>query len=439
MSIDRLAVGKLSYRPVVGVLALWAAVQAVSLALSLHGLSSQAYLYKQFLTFNLTGADSWGPMNAAFEWLSENDAGSVHQSIFFEAKTKFQYPLTSLLIYYPLKAATSDWIAALNLVGWLCVVLQALITAFIADDLVRRRAADTPDRLRWLAAATAALVTITFYPVMRGFGLGQVQVWLNTLFLLACACWLRGRFAWSGVLIGAACLFKPQLGLFLVWAALRRNWSFAGGIVAIALPAGLVSLALFGLQNNLDYLHVLSFISRHGEVFLANQSINGLLNRLVTAEDSRVWASENFAPYDAVVHGLTFASALGFMAWGLLFRRKADPAGWTPFLLAALAFTLASPVAWEHHYGFVTVAMALVFVDAALAPPSRWRTARLAALALAYALTGQDLFGAAIAFLPMNSVAASFFLFAVGALFALLATTPRSTAPERGAAGVVAA
>ena len=56
-----------------------------------------------------------------------------------------------------------------------------------------------------LIVARALLVlgfALTFYPIVKGFTLGQIQVWLNGLFALSIVCWATGWKASSGVLIG---------------------------------------------------------------------------------------------------------------------------------------------------------------------------------------------------------------------------------------------
>ena len=93
---------------------------------------------------------------------------------------------------------------------------------------------------RALAAAHAASstcvllagVAFMFYPVMRGYYIGQIQIWIDVLFTAACLSWVTGRPLLAGVLIGLAATIKPQLGLFLVWGVLWRQWPFVWGALA---------------------------------------------------------------------------------------------------------------------------------------------------------------------------------------------------------------
>ena len=55
-----------------------------------------------------------------------------------------------------------------------------------------------------------------FYPIVRAYFLGQIQIWIDVLFTAACLSWITGRPLLAGVLIGFTATIKPQLGLFLV-------------------------------------------------------------------------------------------------------------------------------------------------------------------------------------------------------------------------------
>jgi hypothetical protein len=105
---------------------------------------------------------------------------------------------------------------------------------------------------------------------------------------------------------------------------------------------------------------VLSFIGQRGEAFYANQSVNGLLNRLVGNGPVLEWQRDQFAPYDPVVRWLTLLLAVLLMLVALWYRRvvrssmpECDAAA---FLIAV---TAGAPIAWEHHYGVLLPIAAL--------------------------------------------------------------------------------
>jgi hypothetical protein len=181
-------------------------------------------------------------------------------------------------------------------------------------------------------------------------------------------------------------LIKPQYGVLVPWGVLRREWRFVLAAAVTGLAGLAVSLWLFGLANHLDYFRVLSFISRQGESFYANQSVNGLLHRLLGNGNNLRWEANAFAPFHLVVYAVTTASSLAFLGLGLFGPRRREGRGSTlDFATAALAATLASPVAWEHHYGILIPLYAVLFGELCRAPRRRWG---LALLGISYALTG---------------------------------------------------
>jgi hypothetical protein len=197
--------------------------------------------------------------------------------------------------------------------------------------------------------------------------------------------WGGGRRAAAGALAGLLCLIKPQYGGLLVWGLLRRQGRFtlAAGVTA---AAGLgVSVALFGLGNHLNYLRVLSFLSRHGEGYYPNQSLNGLLNRLLGNGNNLEWDGEGFPPYNPLVFAGTTAGSVLLLGLALL-RPVRRPLRGSALDLgtAAVCCTLASPVAWDHHYGVFLPVYAVLF--AALRRHGAGRASWLA-LGASFALT----------------------------------------------------
>jgi hypothetical protein len=123
----------------------------------------------------------------------------------------------------------------------------------------------------------------------------------------------------------------------------------------------LLAIALFGWRNELDYLGVLGYISHHGEVVGENQSINGVLLRMV---DIQSWIDApkdyfTYPPYKPVVYiGTVLSSALLYL-FGLIVPMLKRWQGTTAdFILFGMLATIASPIAWTHHYGLFFGAVA---------------------------------------------------------------------------------
>ncbi len=71
----------------------------------------------------------------------------------------------------------------------------------------------------------------------------------------------------------------------MLWALLRREWRFAAAFAATASWGLAGSIMAYGFANHVDYLRVLEFLAERGETFYPNQSVNGLLNRVMVLVD----------------------------------------------------------------------------------------------------------------------------------------------------------
>ncbi|MFE1600630.1 glycosyltransferase family 87 protein [Methylobacterium sp. ID0610] len=359
---------------------LWAASAILAMigcgiALRLSGYVGGAYSW-----FTFTGAldDSWMPMGRAYAHIVAGNPSPLYD-LFFVEHVKFQYPPSSLLIYAAYDAlGITPSVAALNRLVWFCILAMPVLTALICVRLMTtgplREIGAIPGALLATAFALAALF---FYPIMIAWRLGQVQALLNALFALACLLWLWDRRLLAGACIGLVCLVKPQFSLFLVWALIRRETAFAAG-QAVCLGLGLlVSVALFGFSNHLDYLSVLTYISQRGEIFWDNTSVNGLMNGLMFPDEVLKFDYSSFPPPTPLVRIATLWSSVLIVAYALVPRAGARRAAILDFLTAAMAFTLASPIAWGHHYGIAFPVLVILFFAIAADPDAARRRTRL--------------------------------------------------------------
>lgn len=339
-----------------------------------------------FLKAQNDGYDSWHPMRVAMQYTIAEPAGRLFQAIFFEQKVKFQYPPSSLLLHralalFPYANLTGH--SFMNAISWCLLWATALMVARIVILGLKQHGLIASMRLSRDDLSVMVLLavgcTLTFYPIVQSYQLGQIQTWINAMFVATVWLWMTGRKRPAGVVLGLVCLIKPQLTLVLLWAAIRRQWGFAGAMLATGLAGGMASVAMFGLQNHLDYLAVLSFISRHGESYFPNHSVNGLLHRLLFNGSNLQWHDNAFAPYHPVVYWGTLASSLALIGLALLWRRGENRhAGALDLCVAGVTFTMASPVAWEHHYG-LTIAAFAVLLPALWALPTARKLLPLAA------------------------------------------------------------
>jgi len=311
----------------------------------------------KFLTFSQT-ADSWNPMFAALDYLQSPHQEPVYEKLFFSDQIKFQYPLTSLLSLLALRQllpSTFNIFLVLNILTWLSIP----ITIFFAIKLFgfwTRNGGQTRSELdhnSWITTALIIALSLVFYPFIKSYGLGQIQTILNCLFAAAMWSQLTGKERLSGLLIGLMVLIKPQYGIILIWGCLRRKWLFSAAMFLVALSGSLFSILIFGISENLGYLKVLSFISRRGEIFYPNQSINGLLNRLLFNGNSLEFTGA-FPPYNPIVYIGTFITSILLLVGALFYVMKLPCKGnIIDFAIVSITCTVASPVAWEHHYGIL--------------------------------------------------------------------------------------
>ena len=342
--------------------------------------------------------DSWMPMREALVYLDgadeASDAKLLYEEILFERGIKLQYPPMSLL---PVDALRRTAVGAddpvLNGISWVAVLGCALFSAAIFVVASRRldpARGGAVDAVEFVLVAAAGLA---FYPLVRGYYLGQIQTWIDFLTAAVALAWLLGGRGSAGVLAGLACLIKPQLGVALLWAAARGHWRFAVGQVCVVGVAVVASVLLYGFANHVDYAEALAFLGRHGEGFHPNQSVNGLLNRMLDNGNNLEWEGSSFAPFHPFVYGATVATSLALLAGALLWRRRAlvatrsEPAALADLGLLIVTVTLASPIAWTHHYGALLPVFALALP---LARAARLSWLGLVPLALAWLLIADN-------------------------------------------------
>jgi hypothetical protein len=385
------------------------------------------------------GVDSWRPMSQAHAYLSQGAEQPLYRWLFFDRHVKFIYPPTSLLLLDVLPR--SGLRATLNAGSWLLVWVTVVFSVLVLDrNLQASRHTATSPRDRALRAGAALLLALTFYPVLKAYSLGQMQVWVNALFAACAWCWISGRRAAAGVLVALMAAVKPQYALIALWGLLRGERRFAAAAAAAGLLLLVASVARFGLESHLDYLSVLAHVSRHGEAYWPNQTVGGFLHRLLGNGVSSHWDPHVYPPYHPVVYlGSLAASALILLlafAWPV---RGPGRGGALDFAAAALATTLASPIAWEHHYGVLLPIFACLLpavLDGRPEDAARQgsRGFGLPLLALAYLVSAHYLDALrrldATPWNPLQSLLLFTALGVFGALLALRARAPDAPPPS---------
>jgi alpha-1,2-mannosyltransferase len=379
--------------------------------------------------------DSWGIMSVSLEYAKEHHDKPLYSEIFFERKLKFQYPPSSLFAVAGLvwlvgpeairteECEVYDLPTVNDVLGWFFILMSAMCAAALLEIGLRRQ--QVPPASGAMVAARFVIVlglALTFYPLVKAYTLGQIQNWLNGLFALALLCWVTGWKVPSGVLIGLMALVKPQYGAFMLWALLRREWGFTAALTATGIVGVAGSIMAYGFANHLDYLPVLEFLAERGETYYPNQSVNGLLNRVMVLIDPAHWTSIDFddhafPPFSPLVSGGTLVASIVLLS-AALFRRgnKGDPDRTFDFCTMALSLTMASPIAWEHHYGI------LLPVFAVLLASSLGKWPRLVLVAASYVVISNFFPVANVLAWSYLNFAQSYLLFAALVVLVLLHT-----------------
>lgn len=328
------------------------------------------------LTLNEGAKDSWGPMGEALAFLRSGQAGGVYTQLLPKG-IKFQYPLSSLLPFSTLPdVAASPQIVVIQSGVLINRFGLAALIAFTAM-LLRNQFKDL-GRYYWpLGIATFAV--LTFFPITWAFTIGQIQIWIDMFFTAAVLAWATSRKEIAGLLIAFAALIKPQYALFLLWGAARREWRFVVAFVAVVTIGLLSSIVTYGLSQNLDYLNALKLLSR-GEAYFPNQSLNGLSNRILTLwqHNSDLISRNDFARFNLVIFWGTALTSAAIIISVILIRGRETI---VDFCAIGIALTMASPIAWEHHYGVLLPAYVVASAT------FRYNIRALIWLAISYMLT----------------------------------------------------
>jgi alpha-1,2-mannosyltransferase len=362
---------------------LWGLFVPVVLLAGMLELSGNATIARPLRRFfaAVQQTDSWRPMRIAEDYVDGNHDRPVYEEMLTVRNVKFQYPMSSLLFTRHLSLG---W---LNGLSWFSVIVVMVAIWWI----LRRTGTGTPLEFRHDDPAVGlALIglTLSFYPVIEAYSLGQIQAWVTALLALAILAWVSGREDLAGVAVGLACLLKPTYGIFVIWAAVRRQTRFLVPLVGVVLLGTFAALVAYRWSDNVDYLTALRVMSRGGEAFYPNQSFNGFLNRLLGTANSLVFDRYAFAPYNPVVYAgtlIAFVSLVGLALWLPARRGAAGTA--LDFSILLLTITVTSPIAWVHHYGVVLPMLAATAPAILLGRP--WGRLTAPMLALAYVALSQ--------------------------------------------------
>jgi alpha-1,2-mannosyltransferase len=280
---------------------------------------------------------------------------ALYETVFFQRGIRFIYPPTSLLLYRAWHAAAWMHIppsAAMNAMLLLALLgTMAVAGEFLLRLLPQQVIRESTSADRWKIRALVSLLVFVFLPIIDAYDLGQVQTLVNFFLMAAALLWLRGSRVPPAILIGLTCWLKPQMILFLLWGLLRRQWRFTVSLALTFLAGFFLSIAVFGWHNTVEYVQVLHYLGLRGDSMFWNQSLNGLLHRLMHV-GSPVTSFYGYPQYNRAIYLATVISSSAMVLLALIVPALRRKTGTTAdFLIYAMASTMASPIVWQHHYG----------------------------------------------------------------------------------------
>jgi hypothetical protein len=289
-------------------------------------------------------------------------AGNQHlYAEFDEHRSSFIYPPSAALLLAPF-----GWVGnafgegaatrAMDALGRLCVALLVVIACVVLRPHIR----GWPD---WGAVVVALLA---FYPSRWALVCVQAQLLVNLVLAAALLAYGRGWRGSCGVLLGLASVLKPHFALLSVFGLLRREWLVTFACIGTVGVAAGVTVAILGWEPWTTYVERVVPPMSQGYAMEANQSLLGLLRRWVGDDPS--FTVTPISPSVRVL-GLVGSAALLIAAVVPRGRRAQPPVSDGTRMrmrsvdlgVAALAIMLASPIAWEHHFGWTIVLFAACY------------------------------------------------------------------------------
>jgi hypothetical protein len=162
-------------------------------------------------------------------------------------------------------------------------------------------------------SAKAVVILLGLHPVLGDLSHGNVNIFIAFLVLGALELLRRGRDGGAGVVLALAVACKVTPALFLPYLVWKRAWKAVAGCVAgLGLWFLVVPGAVLGWQHNLTLLE--TWYGAMVKPFLvegrvtsehANQSIPGVVFRLLTSEPSAIDYDEEDRAFPVSFHNLT--------------------------------------------------------------------------------------------------------------------------------------
>jgi len=263
----------------------------------------------------------------------------------------WDWSLSSGYLYPPAFAVTLiplTWIANdLAVRIWLFLIQAAVLASLV----IIYRVIGRPSRAELLALVA---VLTTFFPLANTVLAGTMNSLLLLLLAAAWACWYRRRDVASGVLVGAAAVFKLFPAALLPYLAWRRHWKLLAAATATGLIGIGLGLAVTSVDHNIYYFREMLPHLAAGTGYRENQSLAGVAARICDPNTANAGGSAGWCG-----RLIDWPSVLVLLAIVWRMTSRASRSG-LEFALAVTALPLISSVTWSFPLVILILPIALL-------------------------------------------------------------------------------
>jgi len=215
--------------------------------------------------------------------------------------------------------------------------------------------------------AMLALSILASGPLVNSLREGNTTHFVLLLLVVALLLWRAGKEYAAGLVLGLCALFKLPLMLIGLYVLLRGRWRVVAGGASAIVGAGLLSLAVFGLEINVGWYQncIVPFVGGVMPAFNV-QSIDGFLARLESGPELLMeWKPLAPSLWHKIVRSIVL-SGMFILAFVAMIRGDRSAAGARAFERNTLEFSIVltlavvtSPVSWSHYYLLLLLPWAL--------------------------------------------------------------------------------
>ena len=244
----------------------------------------------------------------------------------------YLYPPAFAVVLIPLTWVSNDLAVRI----WLLLIQAAVAASLLIIYAVIGR----PRRGELLCLAA---VMTTFFPLSSTVLTGSMNSLLLLLLTGAWACWQRRKDVLSGVLVGAAAVFKLFPLALLPYLAWRRHWKLLGAVGVTGLAGLALCLAVTSLDHNLYYFRDMLPHLAAGTGYRENQSLAGFTARLCQPSTADAGGGAGWC-------GRALDWPLVLLLLVIVIRATSRPVrSGLEFALAVSTLPLISSVTWSFH------------------------------------------------------------------------------------------